>query len=57
MPFMTLSDLSAPIRPEPPDNPEPFRTEIQFDDHAPLRIEGAGAVPARVVAIVPEGDR
>jgi kynurenine formamidase len=23
----------------------------------PLRLEGAGAAPARVVAIVPEGDR
>jgi kynurenine formamidase len=31
---MTLIDLSAPIRPDPPDHPEPFRTEMQFDDHA-----------------------
>jgi hypothetical protein len=31
---MTLIDLSAPIRPDPPDHPEPLRTEIQFDDHA-----------------------
>jgi hypothetical protein len=31
---MTLVDLSAPIRSEPPDYPEPLRTEIQFDDHA-----------------------
>jgi kynurenine formamidase len=31
---MTLVDLSAPIRPGPADHPEPFRTEIQFDDHA-----------------------
>ena len=36
---MTLIDPSAPIRPGPPDpgppdHPEPFPTEIQFDDHA-----------------------
>ena len=31
---MPLIDLSAPFRPDPPDNPEPLRTEIQFDDHA-----------------------
>lgn len=31
---MTLIDLSGPIRPDPPDYPEPLRTEIQFDDHA-----------------------
>jgi kynurenine formamidase len=43
---MTLIDLSAPIRPEPPDYPA-----------FTLRIEGAGGAPARVVAIVPECDR
>jgi hypothetical protein len=31
---MTLLDLSAPIRPDPPNHPQPLRTEIQFDDHA-----------------------
>jgi hypothetical protein len=30
----TLIDLAAPIRTDPPDYPEPLRTEIQFDDHA-----------------------
>jgi kynurenine formamidase len=29
-----LIDLSAPIRPDPPDYPEPLRTEIEFEDHA-----------------------
>jgi kynurenine formamidase len=37
---MTLIDLSAPIRPDPLDYPEPLRTEIQFDDHA----EGAAMI-------------
>jgi kynurenine formamidase len=31
---MRLVDLSAPIRPDPPDYPEPLRTEIEFADHA-----------------------
>jgi kynurenine formamidase len=31
---MTLIDLSAPIRPDPPDYPEPLRAEVRFDDHA-----------------------
>jgi kynurenine formamidase len=29
-----LIDLSAPIRPDPPEYPEPLRTEILFEDHA-----------------------
>jgi len=29
-----LIDLSAPIRPDPPDFPEVLRTEISFEDHA-----------------------
>src|ERR1043165_5131037 len=31
---MRLVDLSAPIRPDSPDVPEPFRTEIHYADHA-----------------------
>ena len=33
-------DLSAPIRPDPPDYPEPLRTDIEFADHA----EGAATI-------------
>jgi kynurenine formamidase len=31
---MKLIDLSAPIRPDPPELPEPLRTEIAYEDHA-----------------------
>ena len=31
---MALIDLSARIRPDPPDYPEPLQPEIQLDDHA-----------------------
>ena len=31
---MPLIDLSAPIRPDPPELPEVLRTEISFEDHA-----------------------
>lgn len=31
---MQLIDLSAPIRPDPPELPEPLRTEIAYEDHA-----------------------
>ena len=31
---MRLIDLSAPIRPDPPELPEILRTEIEFEDHA-----------------------
>jgi kynurenine formamidase len=31
---VTLIDLSAPIRPDPPEMPEPLRTEIEYADHA-----------------------
>ena len=31
---MRLVDLSAPIRPDPPEFPDPLRTEIEFEDHA-----------------------
>lgn len=31
---MPLIDLSAPIRPDPPEIPEVLRTEISFEDHA-----------------------
>ena len=41
---MRLVDLSAPIRPSPPDTPDALRTEIEFSDHA----EGAAQVEALV---------
>lgn len=31
---MPLVDLSAPIRPDPPEYPEVLRTEIEFEDHS-----------------------
>jgi kynurenine formamidase len=31
---MPLIDLSAPIRPDPAEYPEPLRTEIEYSDHA-----------------------
>ena len=34
---MRFVDLSAPIRHDPEDVPEPLRTEIEFADHAPAR--------------------
>jgi kynurenine formamidase len=37
---MPLVDLSAPIRPDPEDYPEPLRTEITYSDHA----AGAAAI-------------
>ncbi|MGH2990857.1 MAG: cyclase family protein [Solirubrobacterales bacterium] len=37
---MPLIDLSAPIRPDPPEYPDPLRTEIEFSDHA----NGAAAI-------------
>ncbi len=39
---MPLIDLSAPIRPDPPELPEPLRTEIAYADHA----EGARQIEA-----------
>jgi kynurenine formamidase len=39
---MPLIDLSAPIRPDPPEMPEPLRTEIEYSDHA----EGAAQIEA-----------
>jgi kynurenine formamidase len=89
---VNLIDLSAPIRPDPPDYPEPLAERVKESGQPgdfwaahqanlaysqierlvilgalppdgfqvacfPLRIEGAGAAPARVVAIVPEGAR
>jgi kynurenine formamidase len=41
---MRLVDLSAPIRPSPPDTPDALRTEIEFSDHA----QGAAQVEALV---------
>ena len=37
---MPLIDLSAPIRPDPPELPEVLRTDVAFDDHA----AGAAAI-------------
>jgi kynurenine formamidase len=37
-----LIDLSAPIRPDPPEYPEPLRTEIEYEDHA----HGAATIEA-----------
>jgi kynurenine formamidase len=37
-----LIDLSAPIRPDPPEYPEPLRTEIEYEDHA----QGAATIEA-----------
>ena len=31
---MPLIDLSAPIRPDPPELPDVLRTDVSFDDHA-----------------------
>ena len=48
---MPLVDLSAPIRPSPPETPEPLRTEIAFHDHAEgaRAIEGMFGVPATLL--------
>jgi kynurenine formamidase len=37
---MPLIDLSASIRPDPPEFPDPLRTEVEFSDHA----KGAAAI-------------
>jgi kynurenine formamidase len=39
---MHLIDLSAPIRSDPPEMPEPLRTEIEYTDHA----DGAAQIEA-----------
>jgi kynurenine formamidase len=44
-----LVDLSAPIRPDPPELPELLRTEISFEDH------GAGAKAVETLFGVPPG--
>jgi kynurenine formamidase len=49
---MPLIDLSAPIRPDPPelrDLPEPLRTEIEYEDHA----KGAREIE-RLLGVGPE---
>jgi kynurenine formamidase len=48
---MPLIDLSAPIRSEPQEVPEPLRTEIQFEDHAAgaLAIEALFGVGAELL--------
>src|SRR5262245_27962075 len=37
---MALVDLSAPIRPDPEEYPDPLRTDVEYSDHA----EGAAAI-------------
>jgi kynurenine formamidase len=44
---MRFIDLSAPIRPDVPEMPEPFRTEIEYLDHA------CGAAEAEKIFNVP----
>ena len=44
---MPLIDLSAPIRPDPPELPEVLRTEIEFEDHAAGRAGDRDAVRGR----------
>ena len=48
---MRYVDLSAPIRPSPPDTPEPLRTEIAFSGHADgaRLIETMFGVPSRLL--------
>ena len=49
---MGLVDLSAPIRPDPPQLPDVLRTDVTYVACFPLRLAGGSAAPARVVAIV-----
>jgi kynurenine formamidase len=46
-----LVDLSAPIRQSPPETPAPFRTDIEYSDHAQgaAQIEALLGVPARLL--------
>ncbi len=48
---MRIVDLSAPIRPSPPDHPEPLRTDIEYTDHAEgaEQIEGMFGVPPELL--------
>lgn len=48
---MRFVDLSAPIRPSPPDTPEPLRTEISFSDHeaGAAQIQAMLGVPRRLL--------
>jgi len=44
-----LVDLSAPIRPDPPELPDPLRTEIEFEGHA-----GGAALVKEMFGVGPE---
>jgi kynurenine formamidase len=48
---MRFVDLSAPIRPSPPETPEPLRTELSFSGHGEgaRLIETMFGVPARLL--------
>jgi kynurenine formamidase len=48
---MRFVDLSAPIRPSPPETPEPLRTDVAFAAHAEgaVQIEALFGVPARLL--------
>ena len=48
---MRFVDLSAPIRPSPPETPDLLRTDIEFSDHAEgaAQIEALLGVPARLL--------
>ncbi len=48
---MRFVDLSAPIRPSPPETPEPLRTDVAFATHAEgaAQIEALFGVPARLL--------
>jgi kynurenine formamidase len=46
---MPLIDLSAPIRPDPAELPEPLRTEIEYQDHA-----GGAAMIETLFGVGPE---
>jgi kynurenine formamidase len=48
---MSFVDLSAPIRPSPPDTPEPLRTEIAYSGHeaGAQLIETMFGVPRRLL--------
>jgi kynurenine formamidase len=48
---MSLIDLSAPIRPDSPEMPEPLRTEIEYADHAAgaAQIEAVFGVGAELL--------
>jgi kynurenine formamidase len=48
---MRFVDLSAPIRPSPPETPDPLRTDIAYSDHAAgaAQVETMLGVPGRLL--------